>query len=1292
MSLRFRGGKNITLTPDGIGDIILSNDTINPTAAQNVVVGTLSVFVDDASPFSWSQNNTKFELSSASGSSVNLERSATGSLTAGGTETVIVTVIDSEARVFPKTFTIDVDTVTIDIFISNDEIPPDIASGGTVGQLSAVGGKAPVVFTNSPANTKFTVSSSGLVTRSATGTLTDAVNETISIDATDANGNVFEEDILIIVDDGVSAPVTFTTPDPPAWGRAVTLAGNFPTTVTASNVPGIAVSEAFTNMSAYKSRMTSLGNQIITNVASGFVDDIGSATDNAWVAPWTVDGGPTAHTTNFQTARTGQVAGQVAYIKGFKVGPADSILNQSRAYALNSVGPYALQPGDPITQGSTTGTVLSYTNDSGVVASGTGVGRLVVSAQFGSFSAASFNSGANTDVGTFVSGSFRYGPQYQGSGIVQHHGFGGMYVVGCHIRNCGTSSAGIQVEGEDLIHNSDIFCHVYDTTVSWCGSAGTDTVHNIYAHYCDLAFIRSVSRDCPSGHVMKAETHRVVMLDSAMVRFSGDIDGIANIFLSSGSASGSIPLNGPWVSSGAVTIPLDSEGRYQLVRIVCEANNNSRWFVVTGTDANDVVITERIRGVNGGRCWTNRQYKTVTALSYETITTQQAGQVWIGWGYGTAQDQKDVDFSAIQNKRVARCLFGRQQVGESGGAPAVGTSRRTSKFAGFTPDGSPMCFDGDGEIGTGGNLVPWAQNLMNGDDSPVMIAGTLQSTHAASATDFHCSAWQYFEQDNQLLTPNLFEPDINYDIRAQRNDGTILSFTATVTNATFTADAGTDRITYTGLTGYAGVIPDNTWVTLTTSGSLSGTGLAVSTRYFFQHESAGVGFLTTSSNGSTPINITGAGTGTHKIHLFARNPAGGGVEARFPIGGVYGTTQGGNNNRLVALKKSSNSWDTALLHHKLFNRASPDYMFAADGPCLTGGILDFSKQSNFEPGYFEDCMFMCDSTQPMSLFTPEPRWYHGFYVLSTLSVELPKPPINRPQGQWSIPFTSGSMQILVGQGIVGATSGATGTVGGYRVTTGTVAGGDAAGTIYLTATTGTFVSENLNVELNLNVATVSSSFPRVQDWPDIGTAGTFTEPGIGSGYPFWGRNPTGYINNFDRGPNSDYTQLHPDLFKNIGYHIEDSRLDPTDFFHFGGYTAAGNPGSITNSGDNPDTRFVNTAGILTAVTEANRSPLNVSSYTRLNGAHASGTKLYVTATTGFTAGKRVMMELPLRAGSAEALYIGTVVSTSSDGGGPFVNVTPTLPRAAVHRSRICAFTPGGADPTNWISPDDYGTL
>lgn len=76
----------------------------------------------------------------------------------------------------------------------------------------------------------------------------------------------------------------------------------------------------------------------------------------------------------------------------------------------------------------------------------------------------------------------------------------------------------------------------------------------------------------------------------------------------------------------------------------------------------------------------------------------------------------------------------------------------------------------------------------------------------------------------------------------------------------------------------------------------------------------------------------------------------------------------------------------------------------------------------------------------------------------------------------TVAFTSGgTYEISPGDTITGATSGATGIVEKITLSSGTWAGGNAAGTLYVHSVSGTFQAENLNVGSNNNVATIAAA-------------------------------------------------------------------------------------------------------------------------------------------------------------------------------------------------------------------------
>lgn len=79
-------------------------------------------------------------------------------------------------------------------------------------------------------------------------------------------------------------------------------------------------------------------------------------------------------------------------------------------------------------------------------------------------------------------------------------------------------------------------------------------------------------------------------------------------------------------------------------------------------------------------------------------------------------------------------------------------------------------------------------------------------------------------------------------------------------------------------------------------------------------------------------------------------------------------------------------------------------------------------------------------------------------------------------GYIELPFTSGGThEVVAGEEIKGATSGATATVASVNLTSGTWAAGTAAGTFILSVQSGRFEFENLNVGSTTNVASVSGN-------------------------------------------------------------------------------------------------------------------------------------------------------------------------------------------------------------------------
>lgn len=90
-------------------------------------------------------------------------------------------------------------------------------------------------------------------------------------------------------------------------------------------------------------------------------------------------------------------------------------------------------------------------------------------------------------------------------------------------------------------------------------------------------------------------------------------------------------------------------------------------------------------------------------------------------------------------------------------------------------------------------------------------------------------------------------------------------------------------------------------------------------------------------------------------------------------------------------------------------------------------------------------------------------------------------------------FTSGGTYVTkVGDTITGATSAATAVITRVQVTSGTFAGGDAAGYLTFASQTGVFVAENLNVGGNPNVATIAANSVAITLIPNSNSALPFS--------------------------------------------------------------------------------------------------------------------------------------------------------------------------------------------------------
>jgi len=162
-----------------------------------------------------------------------------------------------------------------------------------------------------------------------------------------------------------------------------------------------------------------------------------------------------------------------------------------------------------------------------------------------------------------------------------------------------------------------------------------------------------------------------------------------------------------------------------------------------------------------------------------------------------------------------------------------------------------------------------------------------------------------------------------------------------------------------------------------------------------------------------------------------------------------------------------------------------------------------------------------------------------------------------------ISFTSGgTVEVVAGNTITGATSAATAVIVKVILTSGTWAAGTAAGRLFFASQTGTFQAENLNVGASLNVATIAGNSTAITLLPSgryefynwnfgggVGTKKMYGADGVNQGFEFDG---TTFVK-ISTGMTTD-TPLHVIAHKN---HL---------FFSFSGsaqHSGIGNPYSFT---------------------------------------------------------------------------------------------------------------------------------
>jgi hypothetical protein len=122
-------------------------------------------------------------------------------------------------------------------------------------------------------------------------------------------------------------------------------------------------------------------------------------------------------------------------------------------------------------------------------------------------------------------------------------------------------------------------------------------------------------------------------------------------------------------------------------------------------------------------------------------------------------------------------------------------------------------------------------------------------------------------------------------------------------------------------------------------------------------------------------------------------------------------------NTVCRFKLTTQSWDRPVIDStmsRMFNEADPDYYWAPNGGQLTGGKLDFAKQSaigkpdGIPVGYIEHCLSVPTSaTGNAVLFHQNPQCYRGAFA-SDINCSPPMGPMpSYPGSDWATPANSG---------------------------------------------------------------------------------------------------------------------------------------------------------------------------------------------------------------------------------------------------------------------------------------------
>ncbi len=1114
---------------------------------------------------------------------------------------------------------------------------------------------------------------------------------TIWVKATNAAGQSGELGPISIV---VADPA-FASPTDPFSGNAITLSGGFPATVTASNVAGIDVDDAFASWTALTTALIAAGGDISVTVpsgthmvAGGFPDGLSGMSlisPKGTFAPFAANKGPTSYLdaasvsgSGISTGATHTNANARFFVQGFVIGTPHARLNEDQAFPFSNGGTYEIQAGDNLVGGSVasynsggtyvmavgnvitgassgaTGTIMVRTITSGTDAAGTAAGKLTIGGVTGTFtSGENLNVGANLNVATITT-AFTVPITATAVSVILDSGSwaAGTAAGGLVLK----SRTGAYPEPDYLSVGANLNVATITDNLVQYGPRALRCV-NAVKHYGQgaMELVSCYMRNAVNDVVGAAPTIDVdnitptIDMYDCMVELGGTDNLKHNMYIHRQKRVGFVRSASINPRGGGHALKSDNFKTIVLDSFLARDHGNLEGIV---DDVITVGTGTQTLTLDGNLCAGGVATLTETAdLGYPLVRAFSTGNMsgrWLNLTGTNAADAVITDqikladsgpaWSALRFKTVTAATI----TNVAGAAVVTGQRLYVGIGLGDPSEGQAVIDYSRAQDMRVARSLFHQRSMGNSTGGKTISVAARTSTFGgvSSKTPPLCDISGYFTQGAaDMKTP--------FESNAYNGQVSLNNYAAQCTTA---IGAAATTIVLKRINRFP---EDASLVTLSTASAY---------RVRILRVDGTIGEFT-----ATP-SVAASGTAT------------------IPLGGAVGGG-GVNVNANVAVQLSTTVDDNLAFTSRWYNQADTNYFFGtgARGIATAGGVLDLTKQPNFDTHYFEDNFVCQDYTLVRSMLSPGQEGQHFTWcsAASGFLIEAPLPPGNRAQGQWSVAFTSGGTYTpVVGDACTGATSGATATIGGVRLVTGSWAAGTAAGILYFTAKSGTFQAENVDITGHANAFTIAGDIP--QDWPDVADAATLT--GLLAGWGI-GTQCVGVVDGDTFGSVCDWIWPWPEFFKNIPWH--NSTRSTGTFSQVGGMNAP--QISIAKLNLIPDLRQV-TAGALVSCGSSNNPFPTPAMATLATAAAGSADKLYLSTTTGFAVGERIFGTLPLQPGANEAIYIGTIQTVSSDGGGAFVTVSPILPRAMSVGAEVSAIPDAGADPANWITPSQYWIL